>query len=222
MNKILVRTLFLLMLMSGTIAPVLGQLQLSPEQVNSDRTLLKIAPFKLISETIFFSVERLNQDFDRGLSIGLGYANKSDFSDNERSIMAEVQYRFYFNGFKDYDIQNNKASIRRGVYAGIYLDAEYTRVETEFSVFNPIGNFSMFDSNIARITSFNPGAIIGVQRTVGKLIYMDFFIGVGVRVSNITNSNEEFTEPDSEDISVFDPTYKGAFPKIGFNIGIGF
>ncbi|MEL6560091.1 MAG: hypothetical protein AAFQ94_18015 [Bacteroidota bacterium] len=192
------------------------------EELTPVKSIIKLAPFQFVDNTFFLSYESFNQDFTKSFNVGLGFKTASDFNEEELGFKYEVQYRFYVNGFKPYTPKRKEASYRRGIYASVYFSGLYTQIESEFSTFDPVGNFSTFRTNERTINAFNPGVTIGIQRSVWDILYLDFYVGGGVRFASVRDSDDLFPDNRFEFQDIYDTDYEGVFPKIGINVGIGF
>lgn len=192
------------------------------DEIPEVRSLVKIAPFQFIDNTFFLMYEGFNADYTNSINIGLGFKTSSGFNSEETGFKYELQYRFYVDGFKGYSGSKNGNAYRRGIYASIFFSGLYTRVNSTFSSFDPVGNFSRIDDNTQTINAFNPGVTLGLQRSFWDILYIDFYVGGGVRLADVSNSNDMFPTNRSDFTNIYDVDYQGVFPKIGVNLGIGF
>lgn len=186
------------------------------------KNIVKLAPFQFVDNTFFLGYESFNSDYTKSFNLGLGFKTSNSFNEEELGFKYEVQYRFYVNGFKNYTPKRKEATYRRGIYASVYLSGLYTQIESEFSTFDPVGNFSTFRTNERTINAINPGVTIGIQRSVWDILYIDFYVGGGVRFAGVRDSDDLFPENNFAFQDIYDADYEGVFPKIGINVGIGF
>jgi hypothetical protein len=70
-----------------------------------------------------------------------------------------------------------------------------------------------------KITSISPGFSIGVQRSIFEVMYIDFYLGGGIRFPSFEYSNDN--HPDSNEDDIFSPSYEGIYPTFGLKVGIG-
>jgi hypothetical protein len=67
------------------------------------------------------------------------------------------------------------------------------------------------------ITSVSPGFTLGLQKTLWRVVFLDVYVGGGIRFSDITPP----TTSQYYDSDITDPGYEGIYPKIGAKIGVG-
>lgn len=186
------------------------------------KNIVKIQPFQFIDNTFFLGYEAFNNDFTKSFNIGLGFITSNVQGSEEVGFKYEAQYRIYVNGFKKYVPKRSETPYNRGIYAGIYFSGVRSEETTEFSFFEPIQQVLEFRDNTRTVSAFNPGITIGLQRTIWENLYLDFYIGGGVRFANVTDSDEFFPQSDFDIDDVYDREYSGVFPKVGMSIGLGF
>ncbi|MEL7146928.1 MAG: hypothetical protein AAFO69_11205 [Bacteroidota bacterium] len=201
---------------------VYSQDLLDSTEIAKSRNIIKLQPFQFIDNTFFLGYEAFNQDYTKSFNIGMGFITSNTQSTEEVGFKYEVQYRIYVNGFKKYVPKRAEAPYNRGIYASVYIAGVRSEQTSEFNYYNPIQEFFEFRENTRIISAFNPGVTIGVQRSVWDNLYVDFYIGGGVRFANVTDSDELFPQSDFEIDDVYDREYTGVFPKIGMSIGLGF
>ena len=66
--------------------------------------------------------------------------------------------------------------------------------------------------------AFNPGVLIGYQQTFFEILFLEIYVGGGIRTANISDTSSEANFYYND--GIFDEDYKGVFPKIGFSIGL--
>jgi hypothetical protein len=161
--------------------------------------LLKVSPFHLIDGTFYSSYERIVGN-DRSLYLAGGY-RLSDNGD-DKGWMGELQIRKYLFRLKS---ASTNQSLLSGFYSGLYGNGKY------FSEYDKYDSFTE-DFEIKQIEG---GVIMGLQLVFHKKLSVDFFLGGGLRVSEITG--------DREYDELFSPRgYTGIVPKIGFEVGVAF
>ena len=209
------------MMLSG-IQHTYGQSSSDSTTLEVPKNIVKIQPFQFVDNTFFLGYEGFNADHTRSINFGLGFITSNAQAEEELGFKYEVQYRIYVNGLKKYVPRRSEAAYNRGIYASVYLSGVRSEETTEFSFFDPVEQVVMFRENKRTVNAFNPGVTIGIQRSVWDMLYIDFYVGGGVRFANVEDSDELFPESDFDIDDVYDREYTGVFPKIGLAIGIGF
>ncbi len=122
-------------------------------------------------------------------------------------LHSELQYRHYF-------ILQDRTSTKL-LYIGTYLMHKY-REETNKN-YN-LKSFSYVTDNYTFDNILGFGTIGGIKLEIFKRLYVDFYIGGGVKISN---SNKSATyETDRK--TVFSPHYSGFAPKANLMFGFSF
>jgi len=191
--------------------------------VYSQESLIKISPFHFVDGTFYASYEHMLKN-ENSFTISAGY-NLTENGD-EYGWMGEFQIRRYVVKPK---ITNSYDSPLAGIYAGLYANSKYFLQQDEWYNDNWLLE-PYYDANgmyvhgeghsyeIVKqeydIKQLEGGVIFGIQMLFSKKFSMDFFLGGGLRYSNIDNNptNIEFHAPERG--------YTGIVPKIGFELGI--
>jgi hypothetical protein len=177
----------------------------------SQSSLVKISPFHLFDGTFYTSIEK-NLNNDRSFYLAGGYR----LSDNGDDIgwMGELQIRKYLFRFnKSESLGDSPFS---GVYGGLYGNGKYfSESESEYSYYDyEIDGFSYYQDDY-EIKQVEGGVMMGIQFVFHKKLSLDFFVGGGLRASEITGMYR-FTPYSPE------RGYTGIVPKVGFDVGISF
>lgn len=176
----------------------------------SQSTLVKISPFHLLDGTFYTSIEK-NLNNDRTIYLAGGYR----LSDNGDDIgwMGELQIRKYLVRFTK--SQSLGESPFSGVYGGLYGNGKY------FSEFDGGDDYYYdyddyyYSPEDYEIKQVEGGVMMGIQMVFHKKLSLDFFVGGGLRASEISgnyNGTPYFPERG----------YTGVVPKVGFEVGISF
>lgn len=174
----------------------------------SQSTLVKISPFHLLDGTFYTSIEK-NLNNDRTIYLAGGYR----LSDNGDDIgwMGELQIRKYL--FRFTKSQSLGDSPFSGIYGGLYGNGKY------FSEF--VDNHYYADNDYYyypehyEIKQLEGGVMMGIQMVFHKKLSLDFFVGGGLRASEISNNyNRTPYFPERG--------YTGVVPKVGFEVGVSF
>ena len=199
------------------IALFANKLKAQDEVVDTPSSVVvKLHPQQFIDKTFFLSLEKFNKKFENSFSIGLGLTSSNNYV-NESGYKAEFQYRYFPLKFAEKKRQNSKSPYFGGIYAGIFLNHSYNVGESKYFSYNG-GPDPVEITNKHTVTAFNPGVLIGYQQTIFEILYIEAFVGGGIRTASIADTNpDEFYYNNG----IFDEDYRGVFPKIGFSIGLG-
>lgn len=191
-----------------------------------NRTILKQEPFQFIDHTFMLNLERINKAQTSSVDISLGVVSYEDAysygtDQEEFGIKAGVQLRRYVNEFKQYS--GRRRDYFMGLYAGAFLDFGFFDVKETNSSYNSISNrMEETASNRTRSIFFTPGVIFGIQKEYWDILYIDLYMGGGVRKSFDQESNSAYNTSDYYygGNSVFPRDYDGIVPKFGARIGL--
>jgi hypothetical protein len=230
-------------------------------QQNEEKPLkiFKFQPFSLVTGSMNFGEEIFNKSKTRSTVIGLGirYINrKNDIYDNYGSISAykqsskwqgatvSVERRFYVPGFfsgDKYSFINDKSQF--GIYLSPGIKVEYNQNDYDKSSFyqlpdpsKPNNYNSTFYQNSGRISYLGvmPNMNIGLQFTLFQNLYIDTYIGGGIRFISrkITNQKVDtiptnatnygyYGVNDNSALTTF-VIKEGVQPNFGFSLGLNF
>ncbi len=213
---------------------LLALLVLAISTVNAQDALVKISPFHFIDGTFLTSYERSFSEVNSYLISG-GY-NLAENGD-EYGWMGELQIRKYV---LRPSINSSSDSPLAGVYAGFYGNGKYFlqqhitylsgwEVEPyQTENYDENGNFigttyhqgsgyySKEEKQEYDVKQIEVGVIMGMQIILSGNFSVDFFLGGGLRSSEIDN------KPQGVEFYSFERGYTGIVPKIGFDVGISF
>ena len=190
------------------------------DQVNA----IKISPFELGNAQFEMTYERYFGDRSSSLILMPSIFLKDDIRESKEGYQFGAQYRVYLSHVRSDEKFVFLGFHNIGLYAGVYaLYLDY-KEDYQFSWWDNEMNESITLDMRKDVNGTEGGAIIGIQLDVTKKILIDFYIGGGVRYSDFTDTKSEIVDPSVyfEDVSVFDPEYKGVKPKIGFQLGFMF
>lgn len=215
MNKTFFSILFLL---SGTL--VFGQdaFQFSRKNV------IKLSPFELGKAEFHASYERYFGNRSSSLMITPGVILEEDLDQERKGYQIMGQYRFYLSHLSKENGDGFLGLYNLGFYAGGYgMFLDYSE-DYRFSWFDRNTNENRNELLNKQVTTGEGGAIIGIQIDITERIVADFYIGGGIRVSEVVDQKEDIDLEDFyfEEYDVFDLEYQGVKPRIGFQLGITF
>ncbi|MBP8156582.1 MAG: hypothetical protein KAX81_06100 [Leadbetterella sp.] len=245
-----------LLLAIFTIATITASAQQTEEKTLK---IFKFQPFSLITGSMNFGEEIFNKSKTRSTVIGLGirYINREDdIYDNYGAISsykqnskwqgatASIERRFYVPGFfsgDKYSFINNKSKF--GVYLSPGLKVEYNVNDYDKGSFyyltdstKPNNITSKFYQNSGRVAYLGvmPNMNIGMQFTIFQNLYIDTYIGGGIRFISQKKSKEiKDTIPpnvnsfgyyganDNSALTTF-VIKEGVQPNFGFSLGLNF
>jgi hypothetical protein len=217
--------------------------------------IFKFQPFSLITGSMNFNQEVFNKSRTRStvFGIGLRYVNKENDVYNYDSfanptpytqtnkwqgVTASVDRRFYVPGFfsgDKYTFINEKAKF--GVYLATGLKLEYNINNYDNSNYINIPdddkvNYTFeLSKNIGKVSYLGimPNVNIGMQFTLFQNLYIDTYIGGGIRFLSKKINNEVNDGPpngynyyvNSSAIETF-VIKEGVQPNFGFALGLNF
>jgi hypothetical protein len=170
--------------------------------------LIKISPFQFFVQTFELSLEAFNASYSKSFQISAGYKSGDNDFTNGSGATVTLAYRKYARTMDRPLIKN--PDVRQGIYYSLYLKGDtFNGTEAYFS--QPIGKTS--------IMSISPGFTLGVQRTMFDVMFVDFYVGGGIKFPSIDYTGS--THPDQGEYDIFSPGYEGIYPMIGIKVGIG-
>ena len=189
----------------------------------SDR-IIKVLPFAFISNTFMIEMESFNKDLDESLSLGLGLTSADMYDGEILGFKGEITKRFYITGLSIYTPKRtDRNPYIRGIYAGVSLAGGYAEQTQNDGYWIDTSIPGNSIENTKSGYFFFPGVTIGFVRSFWDVLFMEVYVGGGVRVAKYSNSNSMYDDNQNyyyEDVN--DYFYKGVAPKIGLNLGIGF
>jgi hypothetical protein len=176
------------------------------------RSIIKISPLQFLSQTLELSVESLNSDYVKAFEISGALRSGHYDYDQGRGGSLGIAYRKYVRPLATPTRRNPDAS--QGVYYSLFVKGHYFAGRDAYYWQSP--NSDIDES----IITVNPGFTIGLQRTLFEVLFIDIFIGGGIKFTNVKYSNAipNFTFMDYD---ILHPAYEGIHPVGGVKIGVG-
>lgn len=189
----------------------------SPPDFTFPKTLIKLSPLQLFTNTLELGIESFNPSFSKSFQGSLGFRSGSNDFRKGKGASIEVAYRKYVSPMK-YQNRRQRESYQ-GVYYSIYLNGTYFKgTENDYYYYDP-NTGAPYQTNYTEITNaVSPGFTIGMQKTLWKVLVLDVFVGGGIRFADVSRTD---TVPYYSSYTVFEPGYEGIYPKIGAKIGVG-
>jgi hypothetical protein len=181
------------------------------------RTLIKLSPLQLFNNTLELSVESFNPAFSKSFQASVGLRSSSSDYSNGKGVSVEVGYRKYVSPMKY--ITRKQRTFYQGIYYSLFVNGNYFKGdETDAYYYDP--NTGQYSNSIytEEIYSISPGFIIGLQKTLWKVIFLDMYVGGGIRFTDVSRSGD--TQYRTY-YTITDAGYEGIYPKIGVKIGVG-
>ena len=182
--------------------------QTDEEKFVVPNALIKISPLQFFSSTLEMGIESFNAARNKSFNIDLGFRSGSADYRKGTGISGEIAYRKYASGLKMHTRKDRR--FYQGIYYSVFVKVIYFHGEERYSyTIDPVDEDQ-------EIWNGGPGFTLGLQKTLWQIIYLDVFIGGGIKFSNYSNDGDPYFEP-----TITDPGYEGIYPKIGAKIGIG-
>lgn len=185
---------------------------------------LKISPIEFAQSRFQITYERYLNDRSSSFLIMPTVTLKDNSVESKKGVEGMFQYRFFLSHLKkgqNKTLGMSNIGFFTGPYAlGMIYNEEYQRgyyfeARDEYIM----GEFEK-DVSGAEI-----GAIIGVQFDITPKLLLDFYVGGGIRYTDVTDSFDEVAPNDRnyrESYDVFDQEYTGVKPKLGLQLGFAF
>ena len=188
------------------------------------KNAIKISPAELGAAQFEMAYERYFGDRSSSLVLMPSIFLKDDIRESKEGYQIGAQYRVYLSHLR---------SDEQSVFLGLHNVGLYAGVYGQYLAYSETYQFSWWDNELNEsittefqkdVNATEGGAILGVQFDITRKILIDFYIGGGVRYSDFTDTKEGIVDPDHyyDEVSVFDPEYKGVKPRIGFQLGFLF
>jgi len=191
------------------------------------KVIFKLSPFHFIDKTLNVQTEIFTDaQYKNSFQISLNgmYQSNRTVSDIGGSI--ELQGRYYPRSFKPDTmpwVWNKVAGLYFGYGAQLganeYWKSSYEPVYDAFK--NYVGDVEGKRTwNSQWVTPF---FCFGYQLIVWETLYIDVYLGGGIKINSVTRKFENIQNNDlnNDNPVIFDRYYKGIIPKMGFSIGIG-
>ena len=186
------------------------------------KNAIKISPIEFGQAEFQVSYERYFGDRSSSLTISPSFILKENIRESKEGFQIEGQYRIYLTHLRSDDIDVFLGFHNVGLYTGLY--ARYLNYNEDYL-------FMWYENNTENSAEFRKelsategGALLGIQIDITKRILIDFFVGGGIRYTELTDSKDGVVDQNYYygEYGVFDPEYKGVKPKLGLQIGILF
>ena len=190
----------------------------------SKKNALKISPVEFSRAEFQMSFERYFGDRSSSIMISPSFILKENNLESKEGFQIEGQYRIYLSHLRSDEGNVFLGFHNIGLYSGVYLRYQDYTEDYQFQWYDNEMGESQAGDFTKSVTATEGGALIGVQIDITKRILLDFFVGGGIRYTDINDTKEGVVPEDYyyEEYGVFDPEYKGVKPRLGFQLGILF
>ena len=181
------------------------------------KNVLRLSPFELSRGEFQVGYERYNAHRDQSLVINPSIIKLSKGTESRDGAQLMVQYRFYLSQLQR-ETSETLYMFNVGFYAAPYILGISYKERYEIGVYDPISFEQDYEVVEEAINAIEGGALLGIQLDITKRIVLDFFVGGGIRESNVSTNNTE----GRNEYGILDLGYTGVKPRIGFQMGIIF
>lgn len=189
----------------------------------SKKNALKINPTSFGNAKFQLSYERFLGDRNSSILFSPSIVLKDSYEESKIGWEIMGQYRFYLTHLRKDKQKTFLGVYNYGFYAGMY--GLYSNYEEDYMrYFWDSSNSQQQNEEVNKeVKAAEGGALIGMQIDITPRILIDFYVGGGIRTTEVSdtyldNNTPEYYEP----YGVFDPEYKGVKPTIGLLLGITF
>jgi len=170
--------------------------------------IVKFSPIQFLYNTFQLGYEqRMTKVSSFNISAGISYVD----NDNKytEGYIGEFQYRYYI--LRE---ETSTENTLHNFFIGPYVTFKYFNMERKSYdyIWNGTTNISTTISEKDKFNAYNFGILAGINNVVAKRFHIDLYLGGGIRTSDASIFDKNFT----------DPGYKGIAPKFGFDLGINF
>jgi hypothetical protein len=189
------------------------------------RNALKISPIEFGKAEFQATYERyFGENRNSSISIMPSIILEDSFNESQEGYQIMLQYRFYLTHLRKDEGNAIFGMHNFGFYAGFYgLGLDYTR-DYQAGYCDEITQNYIEDEYTRTQTSYEGGALIGLQLDITKRIVLDMYVGGGIRKTDMTDTIDD--NPNIDDyyryFDVFDREYNGVKPRLGLQLGILF
>lgn len=172
------------------------------------RLLIKVAPLLFFVQTFELSLEGMTSNFTRGIQLSFGYRSGQPGFKDGTGHTGTLAYRKYARPMNKSVLKSPE--VKQGIYYSLFFKYDYFKGTEEY-LNQAAGEVT--------IRSTSPGFTLGIQRTIFEVMFVDFYIGGGIRFPKIEYGYAD--HPDADHYDIFSPAYKGIYPTTGIRFGIG-
>jgi hypothetical protein len=179
------------------------------------RNLIKLSPLQLFTNTLEIGVESFNSSFSKSFQASVGFRSGGLEYNKSKGVSLELAYRKYVLPMK-FNTRKHRG-FYQGIYYSVFVQGAYFKGTEHYGYYPNPGTGVTTGDFEQTIRSISPGFTLGLQKTLWKVVFLDVYVGGGLRFSDIDAPNVS----QYVDYTITDPGYEGIYPKIGAKIGVG-
>jgi hypothetical protein len=206
-------TLFVYLLLLSSFS----QAQETTPSFTIPRAVAKIAPLYFFNNTLDLGVEVFNSKFTKSFNASVGLRSGGINYVDGKGLGIEVGYRKYVSPMKLHTRKTKE--FYQGIYYSLFFRGDYFK-GTENNYYYDYNSGNQYSGFTRKTNSIGPGFTIGLEKTFWEIIFIDFYIGGGIKFSDVEISGNPMNSY-YRDYDIMDPGYEGIYPKIGAKIGVG-
>jgi hypothetical protein len=199
-------------------------LQSQNEAVFTYKNALKINPGNLGNSEFRLNYERYFGDRKSSIMISPSFYLKESEREKISGYQFQTSYRYFLSHLNKTNGNSFLGLYNLGFYAGVY--GQWLSYEEHYDMewYNPKTNMQERHEFEKTGTAIEGGALLGLQIDITPRLIADFYLGGGIRKSNIDDSIEDNPDFSSyyESPGVFDVDFTGVKPVVGFQLGFTF
>lgn len=195
------------------------------------KVIIKFSPQHILRSGLWMSGEIFDErhKMSNQISAEMLYKKANSFEQNEvvglfESTGFTFEYMFrYFPGKLRIEKRLSSENVG-GFYTGFFAQAGNYTDKVGFYHPGVWPDPAKYDIGTVKTTAFYFGVLIGKEMSINEFMYIDLFLGAGLRAANSTLKEEkaDFNWNDLADRSYRGIYQNGIFPKAGITFGIGF
>lgn len=192
--------------------------------VFATKNALKISIFEFAKEEFQISYERYFNDRKSSFTIMPSVILKDNVESQKEGWSVMSQYRFYLTHYNKGNANNFLGFENYGLYTGVY--ASYLDFSEDYTSYywDNVNMMSITKAQTKDISAIEGGLIVGMQIDFSTRIIMDFYLGGGIKKTELKDTMDEDPNDNNyyNSYGVFDREYEGVKPRLGFQLGFTF
>jgi hypothetical protein len=191
------------------------------------QVIFKFSPQHLIRGGLWMTGEIFNEQRKMSSNISLealysrpNPGNRSSGIYNSNGFTLEYMFRYYPSRLHvEKGISTDRIS---GFYTGFFAQAGNYIQDVRYYNYFSSSSTNNLKTNQIKTTSFYPGFIFGKQFSLGENIFMDLYVGAGMRIANTSLKTDDPDYYYDDSPGPYFIYHNGVLPKAGLSIGMGF
>lgn len=187
------------------------------------KNAIKISPFEFGNEEFQISYEHYFKNRKSSIQLMPSFILKDNQDESKTGVQVMGQYRIFLSHLRGDEGKSILGFYNLGLYGGVYaLYLDYSE-DYLYGYYNDMTNEFINEEFTKDLTSFEGGAILGVQVDITNRFVIDFYVGGGIRKTDIEDTKVlPEGQVDYFYYGVFDREYTGVKPKLGLQLGFTF